>query len=181
MVRMSKLLRTLFITGVLASGFLMPLGIAQASDLDLLVQEAIDNNNDLAAARERWQQATYRAPQVGSLNDPVLSFALSNYPSDSLASDDAPMTGNELKLAQMFPFPGKLDNRSALANEQARWLESVYQDNHYQLARKVKDAWYRLYFKNQAIAVVERNIRLVDDMQIQDAIIGTDVYFTIRS
>lgn len=164
MVRMSNLLKILFITGVLASGFLMTVGIAQASDLDLLVQEAIDKNNDLAAARERWMQATYRAPQVGSLNDPVLSFALSNYPSDSLASDDAPMTGNELKLAQMFPFPGKLDNRSALAKEQARWLESVYLDNHYQLARKVKDAWYRLYFKNQAIAVVERNIKLVDDI-----------------
>ena len=74
------------------------------------------------------------------------------------------MTGNEVKLAQAFPFPGKLKNRSALAEEQARWFESVYQDKHYQIARQVKDAWYRLYFKSQAIAVTERNLALIDDV-----------------
>jgi outer membrane protein TolC len=139
-------------------------GPLQASDLDQLVQEALTNNPDLAAAKARWQQSTYRAPQVGSLKDPILSFALSNYPNNNFSSDDTPMTGNELKLAQAFPFPGKLENRSALANEQARWFEAVYQDKHYQLARKVKDAWYRLYYKNQAIVVTERNLALVDDI-----------------
>jgi outer membrane protein TolC len=74
------------------------------------------------------------------------------------------MTGNEVKLAQAFPYPGKLDGRSSLAKEQARWFESVYQDNHYQIARKVKDAWYRLYLKGRAIAVTERNMALVDDI-----------------
>jgi outer membrane protein TolC len=139
-------------------------GPLQASDLDQLVQEALTNNPDLAAAKARWQQSTYRAPQVGSLKDPILSFALSNYPNDNFSSDDTPMTGNELKLAQAFPFPGKLENRSALANEQARWFEAVYQDKHFQLARKVKDAWYRLYYKNQAIVVTKRNLALVDDI-----------------
>ena len=74
------------------------------------------------------------------------------------------MTGNELRLAQMFPFPGKLEGRTDLAREQARWFEAVYQDQHFQVARKVKDAWYRLYFNQQAIAVTERNLAVIDDI-----------------
>ena len=135
-----------------------------ASELDELVQEALTNNPDLAAMKSRWEQSSYKIPQVGSLNDPILSFAFSNYPSDDFSSDTAPMTGNEVKLAQMFPFPGKLENRIALASEQAKWFEAAYYDSHYQVARKVKDAWYRLYYKQKAIDVVERNMKLVDDI-----------------
>ncbi len=164
MNRRALIRKSLLISGILISGLLLSGSPLQASDLDQLVQEALTNNPDLAAAKARWQQSTYKAPQVGSLKDPILSFALSNYPHDSLSSDETPMTGNELKLAQAFPFPGKLENRSALANEQARWFEAVYQDKHFQLARRVKDAWYRLYYKNQAIVVTERNLALVDDI-----------------
>ncbi len=139
-------------------------GPALAADLDELVQEALNNNPDLAAMKARWEQDSYRAPQVGSLNDPNLSFTFSSYPSDDFSSDTTPMTGNEVKLSQMFPFPGKLENRSALAMEQAKWFEAAYYDTHYQLARKVKDAWYRLYFRQMAIGVVERNMQLADDI-----------------
>lgn len=139
-------------------------GQADVANLDQLVEEALTNNPDLAAAKARWQQATYKSPQVGSLMDPVLSFSLSNYPRDTLSSSDTPMTGNEIRLAQAFPFPGKLGNRSALASEEARWFEAVYQDKQLQIARKIKDTWYRLYFQKQAIIVTERNMELVDDI-----------------
>ncbi len=164
MKRRSVLLRNLLMSGIFVSGLLLSNNLVQAADLDLLVQEALTNNPDLAVAKARWEQATYKSPQVGSLKDPVLSFALSNYPNDNFSSDETAMTGNEVKLAQAFPFPGKLENRSALANEQARWFEAVYQDKHFQIARKVKDAWYRLYFKEKAIVVTERNMALVDDI-----------------
>ena len=103
----------------------------QAETLDQLVNLALTNNPELAAARARWQQFTYQAPQVGSLPDPELSFTFSSYPNDTLASDETPMTGNELRLAQKFPFPGKLSGRADLSREQARWFEAVYRDQHY--------------------------------------------------
>ncbi len=150
--------------GILIAGFFLLSSPLHAENLEQLVNEALSNNPDLAAAKARWEQATYRSPQVGSLNDPILSFAFSNYPNDSLSSNETAMTGNEVKLAQTFPFPGKLKNRSALAQEQAHWLEAVYRDQHFQIARKVKDAWYRFYFNGQAISVTERNLALVDDI-----------------
>lgn len=156
--------KSLLIFGVLVSLLLTPLSPLLAATLDQLVQEALKNNPDLAASEARWEQFSHRAPQVGSLQDPVLSFALSNYPNDNFSSDEAPMTGNEVKLSQAFPFPGKLESRSSLAKEQARWFEAVYRDKHFQIARKVKDAWFQLYFKEQAIDVTERKLALVDDI-----------------
>jgi len=164
MVRQSQSLKRMFVSGVLFLGLSIVGVPVLATGLDDLVLEALNNNPDLAAMKARWEQNSYRAPQVGSLNDPILSLTLSNYPHDDFSRDTTPMTGNEVKLAQMFPFPGKLENRSALAQEQAKWFKAAYYDSHYQLARKVKDAWYRLYFKQMAIGVVERNMKLVDDI-----------------
>ena len=164
MKRRARFLKSLLISGVLISGFLLATSPLQAATLDLLVQEALTNNPDLAATKARWQQFSYKTPQAGSLQDPVLSFSFSSYPVDSLSSSETPMTGNELRLAQQFPFPGKLENRTDLAREQERWFEAVYQDQHFQVARKVKDAWYRLYFNGKAIDVTERNMALVDDI-----------------
>lgn len=164
MKRKARLLKSLFISGLLVSGFFLAVNPLQAATLDLLVQEAITNNPDLAAAKARWQQFSYKTPQAGSLQDPILSFSFSSYPVDSLSSSETPMTGNELRLAQMFPFPGKLEGRTDLAREQANWFEALYQDQHFQIARKVKDAWYRLYFNGQAVAVTERNLAVVDDI-----------------
>jgi len=153
---------TFFACTVLSS--LLFASSAQANELDQLVQTAFANNPGLAAAKSTWEQSTYKSAQVGSLMDPVLSLSLSSYPIDSLASDETPMTGNEVKLAQAFPFPGKLAERSALADEQSRWLEAAYRDKYYQVARKVKDAWFQLYFKDRAIDITERNLKLVDDV-----------------
>lgn len=158
------LMKSFFISGIILTGLVLTYSRLYAATLDQLVQEALTNNPDLAASKARWEQASHKAPQVGSLKDPVLSFALSNYPNDDFSSDVTPMTGNELKLAQAFPYPGKLDSRSALANEKANWFESVYRDQHFQIARLVKDAWYRLYLKGRAIVVTERNLALVDDI-----------------
>ena len=157
-------LKSKLLVSLLLAGLFFLSSPLHAEDLDQLVNEALASNTDLAVAKARWDQASHKGVQVGSLKDPVLSFALSNYPNDSFSSSETPMTGNEVKLAQSFPFPGKLSERTSLANEQARWFESVYYDNHFQVARKVKDAWYRLYYKERAIAVIERNIALVDDI-----------------
>jgi len=164
MNREPRLLRSKLIVGALAVGLCLISGPLHAEELDHLVSEALSHNPDLAAAKAQWEQFAYKTPQAGSLQDPELAFSFSNYPRDTLSSTETPMTGNELKLSQKFPFPGKLSGRTDLAREQARWFEAVYRDKHYQIARKVKDAWFRLFFNQQAIDVTERNLALVDDI-----------------
>ncbi len=71
--------------GVFVLVSLSVVSLSNAETLDQLVQEAIKNNPDLAASKARWEQSSHKAPQVGSLMDPVLSFSFSNYPSDDLS------------------------------------------------------------------------------------------------
>ena len=162
----SDMFKPIFIALIATCGLLMTSSILIASDteLDQLVQEAVMNNPDLAAMESRWQQNSQKSIQVGSLSDPVLSLALSNFPRDTLSTNDFNMTGFELKLSQMFPFPGKLENRKSLANEQADWYQAQYHDKQLLVARKVKDSWFRLYYNQMAIEVVQRNMKLVDNI-----------------
>lgn len=134
------------------------------SRLENLITEALTNNPDLLAAQARWQMFTRKVAPAESLDDPQLGLALSNYPVDSFQADQTPMTGNELKLTQAFPFPGKLAAKGDMAREQARWYQGAYQDARVQVAARVKDAWYRLFFQDQAIAVTEQDLKLLDQL-----------------
>jgi len=150
-------LLTLFFLGIACMAFAEPIQLQQ------LLDEADQNNPSLKAAYEQIAVAESKIDQVTSLSDPVLSIALSNYPIDELKTDVTPMTGNEIRLAQMFPFPGKLDSKGKIAAEKSRWFASAYQDARLQIRQQVQDAWYRLLFQRQAIELTERNLKIIDD------------------
>ncbi|HKI52310.1 MAG TPA: TolC family protein [Geothermobacteraceae bacterium] len=134
---------------------------ALQGQLDGLVQEALQNNPDLQAAKERWEMAGHKVVPARTLDDPMLGIGFSNYPVDSFQSDQTPMTGNEVKLSQSFPFPGKLAAKGEMAEQQALWYKSVYEDARLQLTRQVKDAYYRLYYQDRAIEVTEDNLAIL--------------------
>ncbi len=134
----------------------------ESVQLQQLLREA-DSNPPLKAAYEQIAVADAKIAQANSLPDPVLSLALSSYPVDTLDSAQTPMTGNEIKLAQMFPFPGKLNAKGEVAAQRSRWFSFAYQDARLQVRKQVKDAWYRLLFQRQAIELTERNLKVLDD------------------
>lgn len=146
---------------------LVPLTVGWAAEeppeLAQLLLEADSRNPALLAAYEQISVAGSKVDQVTALQDPVVSLAFSNYPIDELKSDVTPMTGNELRLAQKFPFPGKLDAKGKIAAEKSRWFASAYQDARLQVRQKVKDAWYRMQFQTQAIELTNRNLKILDD------------------
>jgi outer membrane protein TolC len=136
---------------------------ATPAALDALVKEAIAANPDLQAARERWEMFEHKIVPAQTLDDPRLGFAFSNYPVDSLKDDETPMTGKDIQLSQMFPFPGKLGAKGEMAEQQALWYKGAWEDGKLQLAQKVKDAWYRLYYQDKAIAITQQNVDILDD------------------
>ncbi|ALC16622.1 outer membrane protein TolC [Desulfuromonas soudanensis] len=141
-------------------------GAAEATvgmTLDALVEAAIEKNPELQAAEMRWQMFERKVTPAQTLDDPRLGFSFSNYPIDSLQADETPMTGKEIQLSQMFPFPGKLGAKGEMAEQQALWYKGAWEDGKLQLAQKVKDAWYRLYYQDKAIAITQQNIDILDD------------------
>ncbi len=159
---MSSLLKN-FVLLVFLSLTLMNPAVAGANQLQQLLEDADRNNPSLKAALEQIAVAETKIAQVTSLNDPVLSIALSNYPYDEFTTNVSPMTGNEFRLAQMFPFPGKLDAKGEIAAKQSRWFAAAYQDSRLQVRQQVKDAWFRLLFQRRAIELTNNNMKIIDD------------------
>ena len=131
------------------------------TQLNELVTAALNNNPDLQAARDRWEMVGHKVIPAQTLDDPRLSVALSNYPVDNFKADQTPMTGNEVTLSQNFPFPGKLAAKGESARQQALWYKAVYEDTRLQLAQQVKDAYFRLFYQDRAIAVTNDNLTVL--------------------
>jgi outer membrane protein TolC len=82
-----------------------------------LVRQVLARNPSLAAAHHAWRAALERYPQVTSLDDPRLGYAIA--PRTLGASDFDP--SQRFELAQRIPFPGKraLAGAAALADAEA--------------------------------------------------------------
>lgn len=131
--------------------------------LEKIARQALQDNEDLKAAEARWRMFERKIVPAGSLDDPTLSLGLVNYPVDSFEDDVTPMTGKDIKISQKFPFPGKLSTKTEIAEQQALWYRGVYKDARFQVVRKVKDAYYRLFFVEKATEITEKNIKLLDE------------------
>jgi outer membrane protein TolC len=141
---------------------LLPIGLfAQTADrplqLSLLIEEALAQNPDLQSAQNTWQAQVATVPQAGALPDPVLSFNLLNLPVNTLDFNQEAMTGKQIAIMQMFPFPGKQGLRENIAREGATVAEYRYRELRNQLVQNVKSIYYDLYFIDRAIEITQKN------------------------
>lgn len=136
---------------------------AQTIRLSDLLRDADARNPSLQVSLGQIAVAESKIAQVTSLPDPILSISLLNYPIDKFKTNQTPMTGNEIRLAQKFPFPGKLDTKGKIAAQKSRWFASAFQDARLQIRQQVKDAWYQLLFQRQAIELTNRNLKILGD------------------
>ena len=88
-----------------------PFSTAAVLDRTELVQEVLQRNPTLRAARHAWRAALERYPQVTSLDDPILGLGAAPRSFGSSKVDDAP----KFDLSQKLPFPGKLMLRGEVA------------------------------------------------------------------
>jgi len=133
-------------------------------ELNSLIAQALDRNPDLKAAEARWQTFTHKIVPAASLDDPRLSLSLNNFPTDSFAWDQTPMTGEMVRLSQALPFPGKLAAKKEVAAQQAAWYEEVYKETRIDLTRQVKEFWYTLFFEERNLEQIDASLKLLDDL-----------------
>jgi outer membrane protein TolC len=140
-------------------------GETAATDVEQLVAEALAANPDIEASEARWQMFANRVRQAGTLDDPMLMLKIQNgLIRDPLAFDRENMTSKVIGISQTFPFFGKraLQSEAAvLEAESARW---TYEERKIELRRMVKETWYRLYFVDRSLEVVDKNIAILNDL-----------------
>lgn len=165
--RTSKMIKIRFFGISILTLLLIHTGLAQSPDSTLqlshLIKEAVDNNPDLQSAENTWHTALAQVPQAGALPDPVLSFNLMNLPVNTFAFDQEPMTGKQVGIMQMFPFPGKQGVRENIAQENAAVAEARYRELRNQLVKNVKATYFDLFLVDKSIETVQKNLEILQE------------------
>jgi outer membrane protein TolC len=143
-------------------------GLSRAQDPDSLprnrlvlpelIQEVLARNPELMAARRQWEAATNRITQALSLDDPILSVQLWNFPQNFNVMQTQ---NNIFGLAQNLPFPGKLALKGNVASRSAEMTEQAVRAKERELVARLKQAYYDLFLAQKAVQIHHEQVELV--------------------
>jgi outer membrane protein TolC len=130
--------------------------------VDQLIDEALQNNPEILAAKKKWEIFKEKAPQAFALEDPMLGFGIINLPTD-FSFKDEDMTMKEISISQRLPFPGKRPLMREMAEKEAEAVFSEIQGKVHQIIKEVKASYYELSHIYRTTEVVERNKKILED------------------
>jgi outer membrane protein, heavy metal efflux system len=123
-----------------------------------LIQEVLGRNPELVAARKQWEAVTNRITQARSLDDPILSLQLWNFPQNFNVMQTQ---NNIFGLGQNFPFPGKLALKGNVASRSADITEQAVRAKELELVARLKQAYYDLFLAQKAVQIHHEQVELV--------------------
>lgn len=143
-------------TLALAAGMLLSALPAAAAPLGLpaLLQEAEQNNPELAALRERAEAAEARVTPAATLPDPKLTAEWM----------DLPQPAPKVQVSQMIMYPGKLGRMAEMERQMARMARMEYEARRWMVASDVRKAYYDLYYVDRLQDINRDSQALLKDM-----------------
>jgi outer membrane protein TolC len=142
-------------------------GLSRAQDTDSalrnklvlpdLIQEVLARNPELVAARKQWEAVTNRITPARSLDDPILSLQLWNFPQNFNLTQTQ---NNIFGLAQNLPFPGKLALKGNVASRSADMTEQAVRAKERELVARLKQAYYDLFLAQKALQIHHEQVEL---------------------
>ena len=152
----------LFACLILFPGFLYAQSESPPLRLAPLIEEALLNNPEILAARQKWEAYKEKVPQAYALEDPMLSFGIISLPTN-FSFRDEDMTMKEIAISQKFPFPGKRPLMKEMAEKEAEAVYTEIQGKIQQIIRDVKTAYYDLSHVYRTTEVAERNKKILEN------------------
>jgi len=155
---------------VLLVGLLLaipPAAAAEETDpgIETYLGEALANNPDIKAARERAAAAHRRVSPARTLPDPSISVG---YQNDGLRwytysnSDDAQWTTG---ISQTIPYPGKLLAKADAAENEAFALDIQAEITRFKTEARVREVYYELFWAHKSLELLIRKEGLLAGME----------------
>jgi cobalt-zinc-cadmium efflux system outer membrane protein len=140
--------------------------------LPALLDEAVRNNPDILAARRAWQAMAQVPSQVSTRPDPQVTVQHlsvgSPRPFAGFTNSDFAYIG--VGVSQDLPYPGKLKLKGEVAQREAAIVRQKLESVTRSILQQVKDAYFQLAYIQQSLGVLERNDRLLEQIErIADA------------
>ena len=131
-------------------------------NVDQLIDEALQNNPEILAAKKRWEVFKEKIPQTFALEDPMLGFGIINLPTNFRFRDED-MTMKEISISQKLPFPGKRPLIREMAEKEAEAVFNEIQGKVHQIIKDVKTAYYDLSHIHRTTEVTQRNKNILEN------------------
>jgi outer membrane protein, heavy metal efflux system len=126
-------------------------------ELQAFITEAIQNNPQLRAARNRTEAAKTKIDQSTSWEPPQIGVEFYQIPVQSFPNPVKNNMEMDYSLQQMIPFPGKLSAMGNTAENNAEMADQNYKALERKLIRDLKSAYYDLYLVQQKIQINAEN------------------------
>lgn len=111
-----------------------------------LVNELMENNPSLKAARFRFEAATKRPSQVGTLPEPKVSYTNFGVGHPFSPPNDSNFAYQGFGVSQSIPYPGKLALASEQARREAQSEEQMYRAAVVDAIARLKVAYYDWFY-----------------------------------
>ena len=152
----------------LSSGLLLaqetergPLSELDWLERDMLIRAVVAHNPTIESARQAWEAAREREPQLSSLDDPTISYGFA--PPSIFAGDVR--YGQRIGFAQRLPYPGKRSLRGEIARAEADAAGHDYEAVRLQLATMASLLFDDYYFVARALEINTEHIGLLEDFK----------------
>jgi outer membrane protein TolC len=141
-------------------------GLGPDASPDAYVRLALERNPSIRAAEHRIERLGARVPQVTSLDDPMLQVA----PFGEMAETAAGQVGLMSGISQKLPYPGKLDTRGRIAEQDVAMAMAELQQTRLRIAAETRRAYWSHYFTTRALETTRESRQLLDQFrQIAEA------------
>src|SRR6185436_17564750 len=126
-----------------------------------LLTGLIQNNPEILAARSRFEAATKRPSQAGSLPEPTANYTNLGvgHPFSRLNASEFSYQG--FGVSQELPFPGKLALASEEAKREAEGVQQNYRAVVLDVTARLKIAYYQWLTANKAIELTRKHSDLL--------------------
>ena len=162
-LRISNLAKAVFFSSLI---LVLLFSLAQSEEprlnVNQLVDEAIQNNPEILAAKKKWEVYKEKIPQASALEDPMLGFGIINLPT-SFSFHQEDMTMKEFSLSQKFPFYGKRKLMREMAGREAEAVSTDIEGKIHEVIKDVKTAYYELSHIYRTTQVTQRNKEILEN------------------
>jgi outer membrane protein TolC len=136
------------------------------ASLTALVQEAMEHNPEIQAARRAVEAKRARVPQAGAWPDPRLSvsYAGNVLPPFTIMAGD-PSSARQIMAEQEVPYPGKTRLRAEIASRDADAETLAYEAVWRRIAAEVKQAYFDLWFTDQSLSTLRKDRELLEKFE----------------
>lgn len=129
----------------------------EAKPVDQYLQVAAENNPQLKSSFNQYLAALEEVPQVGTLPDPQVTFAVFAQPVETRVGAQRA----NFSISQMFPWFGTLNAQERVAAERAKARLQAFEDEKLALFKQVKVTYNDLYYLQKAIEITQTNLELL--------------------